>query len=102
MIRRRTRTEAGTTAIVPAAFVSRGAAAQQALSVLAAAPAAGYSVPQVTPIPHSGDDSMMRLLGVLLAAGAVLAIAADDKKDDAAKDELKKFEGTWQRVAGEH
>jgi uncharacterized protein (TIGR03067 family) len=43
---------------------------------------------------------MMRLCGVLLAAGAVLAAAADDKKDDA-KDELKKLEGTWQVVAAE-
>jgi uncharacterized protein (TIGR03067 family) len=44
---------------------------------------------------------MMRLCGVLLVAGAALAVAADDKKDDA-KDELKKFEGTWQLVSSEH
>jgi uncharacterized protein (TIGR03067 family) len=43
---------------------------------------------------------MMRLCGVLLAAGAVLALAADEKKDDA-KDELKKFDGTWVLVSSE-
>ena len=43
---------------------------------------------------------MVRLLGVLLVAGAALAVAADDKKDDA-KDELKKFEGTWVLVSSE-
>src|SRR4051812_21154096 len=43
---------------------------------------------------------MMRLCGVLLAAGAALALAADDKKDDA-KDELKKFDGTWVVVSVE-
>ena len=43
---------------------------------------------------------MLRLWGVLLVAGAALAIAADDKKDDA-KAELKKFEGTWQLVSSE-
>jgi uncharacterized protein (TIGR03067 family) len=43
---------------------------------------------------------MLRLLGVLVVAGAALAIAADEKKDDA-KDELKKFEGTWILVSSE-
>lgn len=44
---------------------------------------------------------MMRLYGVLFVAAAVLALAADDKKDDAAKAELKKMEGTWLLVSGE-
>jgi uncharacterized protein (TIGR03067 family) len=44
---------------------------------------------------------MMRLCGVLCAAAACLALAADDKKDDAAKEELKKMEGTWVLVSGE-
>jgi uncharacterized protein (TIGR03067 family) len=44
---------------------------------------------------------MIRLLGVLVAAGAALALAADEKKDDA-KDELKKFEGAWVLVSSEH
>ena len=44
---------------------------------------------------------MKRLLGVLLLAGAVLAVAADDKKEDAAKAELKKLEGTWLLVSAE-
>jgi uncharacterized protein (TIGR03067 family) len=44
---------------------------------------------------------MKRLLGVLLLAGTALAIGADDKKDDAAKEELKKMEGTWLLVSGE-
>jgi uncharacterized protein (TIGR03067 family) len=43
---------------------------------------------------------MLRLWGVLVVAGAALAIAADEKKDDA-KDDLKKFEGSWQLVARE-
>src|SRR5262249_45781648 len=43
---------------------------------------------------------MMRLCSVLLVAGAALALAADEKKDDA-KDELKKFEGTWVLVSSE-
>ena len=38
---------------------------------------------------------MKRLFGVLLLASAVLAVGADDKKDDAAKEDLKKMEGTW-------
>jgi uncharacterized protein (TIGR03067 family) len=42
----------------------------------------------------------MRLCGVLLVAGATLALAADEKKDDA-KDELKKFDGTWVLVSSE-
>jgi uncharacterized protein (TIGR03067 family) len=44
---------------------------------------------------------MKRLFGVLLLAGAALAVGADDKKDDAAKAELKKFQGTWLLVSGE-
>src|ERR1700677_3786172 len=44
---------------------------------------------------------MMRLCGVLFAVTAALALAADDKKDDAAKEELKKMEGTWLLVSGE-
>jgi uncharacterized protein (TIGR03067 family) len=41
------------------------------------------------------------MIGVFLAVFAALAIAADDKKDDDAKDELKKMEGTWLLVSGE-
>ena len=44
---------------------------------------------------------MKRLFGVMLLAGAALAVGADDKKDDAAKEELKKMEGTWLLVSGE-
>jgi uncharacterized protein (TIGR03067 family) len=44
---------------------------------------------------------MMRLCGVLFAAMAVLPLAADEKKDDAAKEELKKLEGTWELVTAE-
>jgi uncharacterized protein (TIGR03067 family) len=44
---------------------------------------------------------MMRLWSVLLLAGVAVASAAEDKKDDAAKDELKKFEGTWELVSAE-
>jgi uncharacterized protein (TIGR03067 family) len=44
---------------------------------------------------------MMRLCGVLLAAGGLLALAPDDKKDAAAKEELKKFAGTWTVVSAE-
>jgi uncharacterized protein (TIGR03067 family) len=55
---------------------------------------------------------MMRLWGVLLLAGLALIAGAallgggaraiaDDKKDDAAKEEMKKFEGNWQLVASE-
>jgi uncharacterized protein (TIGR03067 family) len=43
---------------------------------------------------------MLRLCGLLLAAGALLDVAADDKKDAAVKEELKKFEGTWVLVSG--
>jgi|SRR5260370_27176617 uncharacterized protein (TIGR03067 family) len=50
---------------------------------------------------------MMRLWGVLLLAGFLLPagaalVMADDKKDDAVKEELKKFEGTWKLVSSEH
>jgi uncharacterized protein (TIGR03067 family) len=50
---------------------------------------------------------MMRWWGVLLLAGFLLPagaalVMADDKKDDAAKEELKKFEGTWKLVSTEH
>ena len=41
---------------------------------------------------------MKRIFGMLLLAGAALAVAADDKKDDA-KAELKKFEGNWTAVS---
>jgi uncharacterized protein (TIGR03067 family) len=44
---------------------------------------------------------MKRLFGVMLLAGAALAVGADDKKDDAVKEELKKMEGTWLLVSGE-
>ena len=44
---------------------------------------------------------MKRLFGVMLLLGAALAIGADDKKDDAAKEELKKLQGTWLLVSGE-
>jgi len=44
---------------------------------------------------------MIRLCGVLFAVTAALTVAADDKKDDAAKEELKKMEGTWLLVSGE-
>jgi uncharacterized protein (TIGR03067 family) len=43
---------------------------------------------------------MKRLIGVVLLAGATAALAADDKKD-AAKEELKKLEGTWVLVMSE-
>jgi uncharacterized protein (TIGR03067 family) len=39
---------------------------------------------------------------VLLLAGAVLACAADARDDEAAKKELKRLEGTWMLVSGEH
>jgi uncharacterized protein (TIGR03067 family) len=56
---------------------------------------------------------MMRLWGGLLLAGLALIAGAallgggaraiaDDKKDDAAKDEMKKLDGNWQLVASEH
>jgi uncharacterized protein (TIGR03067 family) len=45
---------------------------------------------------------MKQLLGVLLLAGAALALGADDKKDEPVKDELKKLEGTWMLVSSEH
>src|SRR5581483_4019740 len=44
---------------------------------------------------------MKRFVGVLFLAGAALALGADDKKDDAAKEELKKLEGTWLLVSAE-
>jgi uncharacterized protein (TIGR03067 family) len=49
---------------------------------------------------------MMRLWGVLLLAGGALVVGgalatADDKKDDAVKEEMKKFDGTWQLVSSE-
>ena len=44
---------------------------------------------------------MKRLFGVLLIAGAALVIGADEKKDDAVKEEMKKFEGTWVCVSVE-
>jgi uncharacterized protein (TIGR03067 family) len=44
---------------------------------------------------------MKRLFGALLLAGASLALGADDKKDDAVKDELAKLEGTWTLVSSE-
>src|SRR5438270_167955 len=44
---------------------------------------------------------MKRLFGVVLVVGAALVVGADDKKDDAVKDELKKLEGNWQLVASE-
>ena len=44
---------------------------------------------------------MKRLFGKRTPlASAVLAVGADDKKDDAAK-EMKKLEGTWQQVSQE-
>lgn len=44
---------------------------------------------------------MKRLTGVLLLACAALASGADDKKDDAAKGDLKKLQGTWMLVSME-
>jgi uncharacterized protein (TIGR03067 family) len=44
---------------------------------------------------------MKRLFGVVLLTSAALVLGADDKKDDAVKEELKKMEGTWLLVSGE-
>ncbi len=48
---------------------------------------------------------MFRLQGALLVVAASIVFAsltaADDKKSDAAKEELKKLEGTWQLVSAE-
>jgi uncharacterized protein (TIGR03067 family) len=40
---------------------------------------------------------MKQLLGIVIVAGAVLAVAADDPKD-----EMKKMEGTWLVVSAEN
>src|SRR5262249_11006433 len=48
----------------------------------------------------SGGHNMTRLCGCLLAAGALL-VAAPDGKEGAAKDELKKLEGSWTIVSSE-
>jgi uncharacterized protein (TIGR03067 family) len=44
---------------------------------------------------------MKRLFGVVLLSGALLTVAADDKKDDAIKDEMAKLEGTYMCVSTE-
>jgi uncharacterized protein (TIGR03067 family) len=52
------------------------------------------------PFLFTGGFIMKRLCGVLLVlASAALASGADDKKDNAANEELRKFEGTWALVS---